>query len=263
MKTSKTSKTFKGSWIVRNLVLAVIIVIVLLIVLKVMLSVLGGHYRPVRTVPDFVNMTYDQAVALATDSLMVLVVDDSIYDLQMRRNGVFSQSPDPGTKVKQGRRIHVTVNSRAPYKVSMPSVVGLSMHQAKTLLVNSGLKLGRLIYVSDIATNNVMGQQIGGREVSPGVSLKCGTTVDLVVGRNSSDGSTYVPDLKGRSCGKAVDLINDECLNVGKVKYDRSVRGYADSLAAVVYSQTPEAGRLCPMGTTVSINLTVDESKIK
>ena len=259
----KKKQSFKGSWIVWNLLLAAAVVAVLIVILHFLLSALGGHNRPVRTVPDFVNMTYDQALELAEDSLMVLVVDDSVYDPQMRRNGVYSQSPEPGTKVKKGRRIHITVNSRPPYKVTMPSVVGLSMHQAKTLLLGAGLKIGKLIYVSDIATNNVMRQQIGGRDIDPGAQLRCGSRVDLVVGRSSADGNTYIPDLTGRSAARAADIINDECLNVGRIKYDKSVRGYADSLAAVVYSQTPEPGGLSPMGTVVSINLTVDKSKLK
>ena len=53
-------------------------------------------------------------------------------------------------------------------KVSMPNLVGYSMRQAKAELNSRGLSLGKLIYVSDIATNNVLKQIYRNREIRPG-----------------------------------------------------------------------------------------------
>ena len=52
----------------------------------------------------------------------------------MKRGAVFSQNPKPGSEVKKGRKVSLTINSVLPKKVTMPSLVGFSMRQAKAEL---------------------------------------------------------------------------------------------------------------------------------
>ena len=61
----------------------------------------------------------------------------------------------------------------------------------------------------------------------------------------------------------ARELIFENSLNIAGVQYDASVKTAEDSLAAVVYSQSPAAaGGTFPRGTKVSVYLTVDPAKI-
>ena len=78
----------------------------------------------------------------------------------------------------------LTINATVPKKVTMPNLVGYSMRQAKAELSSRGLNLGKLIYVDDIATNNVLKQQQRGKDVRPGSSVESGSDIDLVVGLN-------------------------------------------------------------------------------
>jgi hypothetical protein len=122
----------------------------------------------------------------------------------------------------------------------MPSVVGYSQRQARAVLQSKGLSVGKLIYQEDMATDNVLKQQVRGKDVGEGMMVETETKVDLVLGLNPSDSISYVPFVKGQTLQMARNSIHDNSLNVGEVIYDNTVLDYADSLRAVVYRQDPE-----------------------
>ena len=49
----------------------------------------------------------------------------------------------------------------------MPSLTGFSLRQARTELASNGLNIGKLIYVNDMATDNVLAQQYMGEDIEP------------------------------------------------------------------------------------------------
>jgi hypothetical protein len=119
------------------------------------------------------------------------------------------------------------------------------------------------LYVQDIATNNVLRQLKGSREIEPGVMIESESVIDLVVGLNSSDNETYVPDVIGLKQMGAVDAVHSNSLNISKLRFDKTVKDYDDSLDAVVYKQTPEPSEhSVSMGDDVTLYLTVDTNKV-
>ena len=165
--------------------------------------------------------------------------------------------------MKKGRTVQLTTNAKNAKEVTMPLLVGYSMRQAKAELISRGLTLGRLIYVNDIATNNVLRQLYNSREIAAGTKIESGSVIDLMVGLNAEDNRTSPPDLKGLKYLRAVDAVHDNSLNVGKLNFDKEVKTYSDSLNAVVYKQSPVQGvGALTMGAAVSLWLTTDEGKI-
>ena len=146
----------------------------------------------------------------------------------------------------------------------MPDLVGLSMRQAKAELLSRGLVLDRLIYVQDMATNNVLRQLYRNREAEPGMMIESESRIDLVVGLNSSDNVTFVPDVTGLKNMSAVDAVLDHSLNIKSLKFDESVVDYDDSLNAMVYRQVPSPSDSIKvqMGEEVTLYLTIDEARI-
>ncbi|MBQ7195433.1 MAG: PASTA domain-containing protein [Bacteroidales bacterium] len=250
------------NWIIKNLLGIVAYILGLALVITIFLSVVTHHGQQME-VPDFTGMSVSQAQQLAEASGFRVDVYDSVYVRRMEKGAIFSQNPKAGAKVKKGRRVSVTINAVVPKKLSMPNLVGYSMRQAKAELGSRGLKLGRLIYVRDMATNNVLKQLLGGVEIAPGTQVESESSIDLVVGLNDIDNRTMVPDVTGLRYSRAVDAVHDNSLNVYRAIFDRSVRSYADSLNAVVYRQKPEAGGASvPMGTEMSLYLTNDPDKV-
>lgn len=242
------------NWIVRNLVFALIAVICIIAGAVIFLNVVTQHDREI-AVPDFRGLTMAEAVALADSTGVRVEVIDSVYS-NRNRGCVKHHTPNAGTKVKNGRRILLTVNAVNARKVAVPNLVGYSLRQAVPEVEKRGLLIGRLIYRPDMATNNVLEQHYRGRKVEPGTLLEAESVIDLVVGLDDSDNVTMVPDLKGFDAKDAVKIIHDSYLNVHAVRYDKDIRTYEDSLDAVVYRQSPEPSEFTVgMGTDVTIYL--------
>ena len=213
--------------------------------------------------PDMVGLSVREADRVADSTGVRIDVVDSIYVRGMAKGAVYKQNPAAGASVKKGRRIMLTINATVPKKVTMPNLVGYSMRQAKAELSSRGLNLGKLVYVDDIATNNVLKQQQRGRDVRPGSSVESGSDIDLVVGLNGSDNRTYVPNVRGMKYIRAVDVIHENSLNISSLIFDESVRNYSDSINSVVYRQSPGASSAPSlMGSSVSLYLTVDPERI-
>ena len=251
----------RSGWIVRNLLLAAVVFAALAVGAYVGLNVLTHHGQELE-VPDLTNMKVGEARYTAEMEGLRIEVVDSVYIRRMGRGLVYSQNTKPGGRVKKGRKIRLTINSVMPKKVQMPNLVGYSMRQAKAELGSRGLVLGKLIYVNDMATNNVLRQLLRNREIAPGAPVESGTAIDLVVGLNPDNNETYVPNVVGLKYLRAVDVIHDNSLNIRKLNFDESVKTYSDSLDAVVLRQGPEgSGTPILIGSEVTLYLSVDPAK--
>ena len=151
------TKSFFSNWIVKNVLGAIAAVAAIVIACSLLLRI-GTHHGQEIEVPDMTNMSVRNAQATAEQCGIRIDVTDSVYVRKMGRGLVFSQTPKAGSKVKEGRRIMLTINSVSPKKTTMPNLVGLSMRQAKAELLSKGLILRNLKYVNDMATNNVLRQ---------------------------------------------------------------------------------------------------------
>jgi beta-lactam-binding protein with PASTA domain len=209
-------------------------------------------------------MTVEEAQLVAEEAGMRIDVTDSAFVKRMKRGAVYRQNPVPGSKVKHGRRISLTINAVNPRQITMPDLIGYSTRQAKAEILSRGLVLGRLIYEQDMATNNVLKQLHNGEVIEPGTMVESEAVIDLVVGLNSRDNMTFVPYLAGLRNLSAVEAVHDHSLNIGKIRFDETVKDYEDSLNAVVFRQVPEVCDSIPvqMGAEVSLYLTLDHSKI-
>ena len=193
-------------------------------------------------------------MAAAEAGIRVEVID-SVYS-QRYRGRVKSHTPTPGTMVKKGRRVLLTVNAVNARKVVVPNLVGYSLRQAIPELNLRGLELGRIIYKNDMATNNVLQQLYRGRSVAPGTEVEAESVIDLVVGLNSSDCGTQIPNVIGKDEKEARKTLHDSYLNVKRSVFDKDVTTWEDSLSAVVYKQNPAPSEYTVgMGTDVTIYL--------
>lgn len=257
------TKKILNNWIVKNLLIAFAVVVALVVGSMIFLNVFTKHNQEL-SVPDLANMTVAEAQAVAEKAGMRIDVTDSAFVKRMRRGSVYRQNPAPGSKVKHGRRISLTINAVKPRQITMPDLIGYSTRQAKAEILSRGLVLGQLIYVHDMATNNVLRQMHAGQEIEPGTMVESESVIDLVVGLNSRDNKTFIPYLAGLRTLSAVESVHDHSLNLAKLLFDETVKDYEDSLNAVVYMQEPAACDSIPvqMGDAITLYMTLDHSKI-
>ena len=134
------------------------------------------------SVPDITGKSlYDAKNELSDFDLDYLVVD-STYDESKPPLSVLDQQPRKKARVKDGRKVYLTLNSSQPPSVKIPNIIDNSLRQAELILNSWGLKLGSLIYIPDMAKDAVLNIQVNGKIVKPGLIVPKGTIIDLVLG---------------------------------------------------------------------------------
>lgn len=263
-KLKKILAFFKTKLFLYNFIAAVVIFIVIYFLLVFYLNTYTHHAVSV-TVPTLVGMQADEAISLIEDNDFKYKITDTVYDNKHDKGAIVEQNPKVGSLVKPGRRIYLIVNSKQDELISMPQLTGYTMRQVQSTLDNYGLKVGKLKYVPDIATNVVIRQLHKGEEIMPGEKIKKGSQIDLILGLGISDETTKIPNLIGLSYKEASAKLLELYLNTGSVKYDVEIKTKQDSLKAKVYKQSPNHStiREVNLGYNVDIWLTKDKDLVK
>lgn len=217
---------------------AAIALLISLLIMWVTLLVLKAYTRhnDVVTVPKLVGLSMNQIGQMETARDFDIVVTDSIYDYTKAAGSVISQDPQPGTHVKPDRSVYVSLVSFIPEQVAMPSLNDLSLRQAKALLQTYGLKLGTIRYIPDMAQNAVIQFTVNGKFIKPGVQVRKGSMVDLMVGSGKVASLPEVPFLIGKTREEASNILK----RLGFYIVSESFSGTSDSTNARVYTQVPE-----------------------
>lgn len=266
MKRGKSNASWfdrlRSNPILWNLTL-IAVVLVALIVLSYIALAVGTRHGMRRRVPDFTGLTLKDAQYYASQKGLKIIVNDSLYVPAYPGGMVLEQLPKGGVDVKEGRKIYLTINSFAQKKLPMPYVAGRSLRQAKNMLEGSGFGIERLEYVEDMATNYVLGQYLGGVEITAESNIKIekGTGVVLKVGVSPTQNSTTVPRLIGRKLFDAKSKLWEQGLNVGDVTYDEGITLLNQDDARVCRQSVLQSSELT-LGTKVSMHLTLDKEVV-
>lgn len=132
-------------------------------------------------VPNLVGVSLSDAeIRLANENLELGKVQEQ-YDTKYAQGIIISQSPKGGTRVKEGSKVDVLVSKgEAPEKVKMPNLIGLNINEAKKIVEDNGLLLGRII---EKESNQYYTDQVIEQDVQPGVMLEKGSSVILTVSK--------------------------------------------------------------------------------
>jgi beta-lactam-binding protein with PASTA domain len=187
-------------------------------------------------VPDFEGQTVVQLSEEGYDDYFIFKVIDSVYFKSKEKGTVVLQNPMPGSKVKQGRHVYLTIVAQTPELVLMPNLKNLSLRQALVTLESNELFVGELEYVQYFARNAVVDQLVGDEPIEPDTELRKGTTVNLVVGKGDFTAMVPMPFLIALNQMEARKKLHYNSLNVGREYFlDDN-----DLLHARVYKTDPE-----------------------
>ena len=263
MTISSVLKKYWENILIRHLLLAILILVFLVISVFLFLKIFT-HHGEALSVPYLYGMTVEEVEETIRENLKFEVID-SIYLTEKNKGTVIEQNPEPGFKVKKDRTIFLTMNAYHPEKIRMPNIVGVSVRQAKAIIETNGLRIGELIYVPDIAINNVLEQRFKGKPIAEGDSIYKGSFIDIVIGQGLSHQKTRVPLLINMTVEEAKDRISDVFLNLASPIPDNSVLDLEDSLNSRIWKQRPHPDNvvMLPLGSYIDIWITTDSTKIR
>ncbi|MCI8468357.1 MAG: Stk1 family PASTA domain-containing Ser/Thr kinase [Eggerthellaceae bacterium] len=139
---------------------------------RVTITVSNGAEQVV--VPNFYQMTVDEAKRYAEEYGLKLSADPADYSDTVEKDLIMSQSPASGSKVDKGSTV-TYVLSLGTETVNVPGVVGKSQSDATNTLSNAGFKVEtKKDYSDSVASGNVISQSVTG-------PAKPGTTVTLTI----------------------------------------------------------------------------------
>lgn len=196
------------------------------------------HHGETITVPKLSGMTTDEIEDFLAQRDLRYEVSDCTFVAGLQPLTVISQYPRENAKVKEGRKIYVTITTATAPQVRMPKLTDLSYRSAEVTLRNYGLVLGELIYKNDLAENAVLDQLFEGKKIAPGALIAKGSKVDLVVGDGLGNTSLDVPDVTGKLLEEAKLTIVGSDLQIGTILYQPSGQP-----AGTIVRQRPEAGQ--------------------
>lgn len=214
--------------------LAILLIIVVLLLSMKFIGVYTQHGKEL-TVPVFYGMTVQEVQAAGYTRQFDFFVIDSLYDDRYEPGAIIIQDPLPGSKVKKGRNIYVSVVASTPESVLMPDLKDLTLRQALNILTSAHLKAGRLTYQPSFDKNAVLEQFYQGDTILPGETLIKGSVIDLIIGSGEGEYQIPVPFLIGKTREEAIYQLNTASFNLGKEVYMDSIMDQT----ARVYMQEP------------------------
>lgn len=233
-----------------NLLIMLGIIMVLLFTFFVIYLPKYTNHGESVTVPELEGLHFNELESfLNARDLRYEITLDSGFIAESSPLSVLKQNPKPGTKVKQNRKIYITLNAENAPLIKMPGLVNTQLKNAQEILANYGLIRGDIVYVPDIGINVVLEQKYRGRDIKEGFEIPKGSQIDLVVGDGLGNQSLSMPNLIGMDDSEAEFLILGSGLRLGNVNYVKT-----DTVPkGTVVRQLPPEGINAKTGVRVDI----------
>lgn len=139
-------------------------------------------------VPNICGMQLEEATSLLREKKLDFEIIDYKYVKGAQDNEVLEQRPTAASKVKEGRKIELTMSSsHEPVQVIPPVIDNSSLREAQARLRASGFKLGENVYVSG-EKDWVYSLLLGKDTLRNGMQIPVGSTVVLVIGSGDDEG---------------------------------------------------------------------------
>ena len=186
MKTKDFFGKFFNGYLLGNLIAMVLVIAALCLGVKYGLEWYTHHGEGIK-VPKIEGMTFTDARTLILEDGLNIMVADSGYNKKLPANCVLAQNPGPGTLVKSGHTIYVTVNSPSSPTFAIPDIVDNSSYrEAEAKLTAMGFKLLPPKLVPG-EKDWVYGILCRGRRVASGENISIETPLTLMIGNGEYD----------------------------------------------------------------------------
>jgi len=213
-------------------------------------------------VENYVGALFEDADRDARGKDFRLVREDSVFVVGKAGGTIITQNPVPGSRVKEGRRVYVTVAKHLADEIpfaSLPAMYGQEVNGVrKSLKQRFHIESEILAEVFDEGPPNVVLAVLYGGDTLVSArrrpvtgSVAKGATLQLIVSKDVSE-SVLLPDLVCKSYSQAEFVVNANRLQFGQISLDD---GVTDKYRSWVYRQDPPylQGARLDKGDTIAI----------
>ncbi|KUO00089.1 Stk1 family PASTA domain-containing Ser/Thr kinase [Streptomyces caeruleatus] len=204
-----------------------------------------GVANDTTSVPDFVSNTEPEARQAATNAELKLEFTQKPCENQVKGK-VCTQDKQPGEKVKKQSVVNLVISTGAP-KVTVPSVIGLSLEDAKTQLEGDDYGFEIKTETREVSSDDP--GTVLDQDPRRGEEVEKGSTITLTVAKEEE--KSTVPAVLGKTCdeAKAQMTANDLVGNCTEVETQDP------NQVGKVIATSPEAGSQADKNSTVTIQI--------
>jgi beta-lactam-binding protein with PASTA domain len=198
-------------------------------------------------VPNLVGHDTVYALDHLTSLGLNIKVGGFMWSESVPKNFIASQKPDSGTWLKKDRDVKVII-SRGSKRVRVPKLVGTKLREAKLVLGQNGLQLGGICRVPDsqYPSGTIIAQRPEFLQ-----EIERGQSVDFLISTGSKSIAVAMPELRQRSVGQALKILEGLGLLPSEVKEIHQ----PDQPLNTVVDQRPMSGYRVDGDTSIVLTL--------
>ena len=229
----------------RNIILGVIGGIAVLAVVIFAVTSLLGSGTTMRTVPNLITLTQDEAIEEIEAAGFVAGTPEEVYSSSYPEGQVCEQDPRAYREMPEGSTINFKVSKgeEPVEQTSVPDLTNKTEEEAQALLAEANLK-GRAGEEREDA--NIEQGLICDQDYDPGSSVDVGTTITYYV--SSGSGQEVIPNVEGDDESTARSRLE----SAGFVVSSQTSNSDTVAEGHVIYT-TPGVGETADAGSTVTI----------
>ncbi len=194
-------------------------------------------------VHDYIGLELDDAARKAKSRSFSIVVADSVFIIGKAPNQVIEQDPKPLSRVKENRKIYLTVTKAEADLVPLPDIYSSNddyqTYRSKLRKLNVKVEIIGREFRSRMEENTILEVVFEGDTITELLEevyrVPKGSTVGVIV-TEKGGGSVPLPDLVCQKYDAARFVIGNYNLNIGSVVKDATV---TDLSTAYVWKQSP------------------------
>lgn len=243
----------------KNFLLLIGVYILIVFVLNLYLNFYTNHGEKVE-VPNLVGKNEKQIASLLESLDLNYEVSESVYDPSKPEGTIIEQDPAPTSQttvsVKEDRTIRIKISKKTQL-VEVPNCVNKSERFAENSLKSRGFKC-RIEYTPSVeSAGAVIQQKYNGKDIQEKQKIAIGSTITIVVGKNSLNEAIPIPDLMNLTICDVKSRLSS-ATGIQLVVICNNCVTSADSCSAIVNSQSPEyiEGGIIAPGTTITVHAT-------
>lgn len=242
---------------VKNVVIATIVFVIGVFFVQYRLESVTLHGEEIG-VPDFRGYQIDNIGEILERKKLRMEVVDSLYDRVLEPGAIIQQDPEPGSMVKENRRIYFTINSHSAPMVKIPPLIDQSKRQALATLEILELEVENVVYKVSLYDGLVLDVLYEGQSVAEGADIPLGSSVELIIGESNDLPRVSMPNLIGLRMDQVDSVLNSYSLSKGMIIDCVECESASDSSSARVFRTYPQykGNKRVRMGSSVDIWLT-------